>query len=143
KLSAGVARTIMLQLAAALQELRRMNLIHRDLKPHNLLLKNKVAPGSKGMAQTMCGTYLYMAPEVISHNKYDAKADLWSVGVMLYQMITGRRPFEACSSEDLVCKLGNKVQFRGEDCWDPDCRDLCEGLLRKNPLERISFEEFF
>ncbi|XP_024534206.1 serine/threonine-protein kinase ATG1b-like [Selaginella moellendorffii] len=62
---------------------------------------------------------------------------------MLYQMITGRRPFEACSSEDLVCKLGNKVQFRGEDCWDPDCRDLCEGLLRKNPLERISFEEFF
>ncbi|XP_024536215.1 serine/threonine-protein kinase ATG1b [Selaginella moellendorffii] len=91
----------------------------------------------------MCGTYLYMAPEVISHNKYDAKADLWSVGVMLYQMITGRRPFEACSSEDLFRKLGNKIQFRGEDYWDPDCRDLCEGLLRKNPLERISFEEFF
>ena len=79
----------------------------RDLKPQNLLLTSQ-APDAvlkiadfgfarplqpQGLAETLCGSPLYMAPEILSFNKYDAKADLWSVGTILFELITGRPPF--------------------------------------------------
>uniref|UniRef100_A0A5B7AJK5 Protein kinase domain-containing protein n=1 Tax=Davidia involucrata TaxID=16924 RepID=A0A5B7AJK5_DAVIN len=90
------AKHFMKQLAAGLQILRENNLIHRDLKPQNLLLsKNddnsvlKIADFGfarslqpRGLAETLCGSPLYMAPEIMQLQKYDAKADLWSVGVL-------------------------------------------------------------
>ena len=47
------------------------------------------------MASTLCGTPLYMAPEVITSNKYDKKADLWSIGIIAYECLTGKTPFTA------------------------------------------------
>jgi serine/threonine-protein kinase ULK/ATG1 len=87
KVSEGTARHFMQQLGAGLQVLRNNNLIHRDLKPQNLLLSTndstavlKIADFGfarllqpQGMAETLCGSPLYMAPEILQSKKYDAK----------------------------------------------------------------------
>ena len=95
------------QLAHGLHHIRQRNLIHRDLKPQNLLLSSS-APDAvlkiadfgfarymlqQDMAETLCGSPLYMAPEILRFQKYDAKADLWSVGTIVYELLTARPPF--------------------------------------------------
>ncbi|MBA0726589.1 hypothetical protein Golax_002409 [Gossypium laxum] len=103
----ATAKHFMQQLAAGLLVLRDNNLIHRDLKPQNLLLSTndsnavlKIADFGfarslqpRGLAETLCGSPLYMAPEIMQLQKYDAKADLWSVGAILFQLVTGKTPF--------------------------------------------------
>lgn len=154
------AKHFMLQLAAGLKVLRDNNLIHRDLKPQNLLLSSndensvlKIADFGfarslqpRGLAETMCGSPLYMAPEIMQLQKYDAKADLWSVGAILFQLVTGKTPFTGNSQMQLLQNIiKSKVLRFPVDVKDlsSDCIDLCRKLLRQNPVERLMFEEFF
>lgn len=102
------------------------------------------------LADTLCGSPLYMGPEILSYKKYDAKADLWSVGAVLYEMVTGRPPFRAQNHIELLKKIqenNDKIQFPDERHSDivigSDLKDLIRKLLKKNPVERASFEEFF
>jgi serine/threonine-protein kinase ULK2 len=81
--------------------------VQRDLKPGNILLASqgahvcvKIADFGFAraleparLANTLCGSPLYMAPEVLSENAYDSRSDLWSVGVMMYEMLVGQVPF--------------------------------------------------
>ncbi|KAH9974492.1 kinase-like domain-containing protein [Lactifluus volemus] len=124
-----VVRSFLRQLARALKFLRQRDLIHRDIKPQNLLLR---PPGNEDlvrghplgvpllkvadfgfarslpnamMAETLCGSPLYMAPEILSGQKYDAKADLWSVGAVLYEMSVGKAPFRAANHIELLRKI--------------------------------------
>ena len=90
-------------LAAGLFFMRENNTVHRDLKPQNLLLDTdsptatlKIADFGfarviqpQSLAATLCGSPLYMAPEILKYQKYDAQADLWSVGTILYEMVVG------------------------------------------------------
>nr|XP_043621496.1 serine/threonine-protein kinase ATG1c-like isoform X2 [Erigeron canadensis] len=149
----------MQQLAAGLKVLRDNQIIHRDLKPQNLLLFTnednstlKIADFGfarslhRGLAETLCGSPLYMAPEIMQLHKYDAKADLWSVGAILFQLVTGRTPFTGNTQFQLLQNIlkSTELQFP-PDARDlsPDCMDLCRKLLRQNPVERLTFEEFF
>lgn len=91
-----------------------------------------------------------MGPEILSYKKYDAKADLWSVGAVLYEMVTGRPPFRAQNHIELLKKIqenNDKIQFPDERHSDivigSDLKDLIRKLLKKNPVERASFDEFF
>eukprot|EP00252_Welwitschia_mirabilis_P016587 TRINITY_DN3663_c0_g1_i10.p1 TRINITY_DN3663_c0_g1~~TRINITY_DN3663_c0_g1_i10.p1 ORF type:complete len:700 (+),score=152.64 TRINITY_DN3663_c0_g1_i10:691-2790(+) len=159
KVSESKARHFMRQLAAGLRVLREHNLIHRDLKPQNLLLSScdenavlKIADFGfarplqpQGLAETLCGSPLYMAPEIMQSQKYDAKADLWSVGTILYQLVTGKTPFSGSNQLQLMQNIlkSNELQFPPDVNIHPYCRDLCRGLLRQNPVERLTFEEFF
>lgn len=161
KVSEAVARHFMRQLAAGLQVLQEKHLIHRDLKPQNLLLSTReVTPLLKigdfgfarslmpqGLADTLCGSPLYMAPEIIQNQKYDAKADLWSVGAILFQLVTGKPPFGGNSQFQLFQNVltSTELQFPQGALEElhPDCVDLCRSLLRQNPVERITFKEFF
>ncbi|KAI3851811.1 hypothetical protein MKX03_034166 [Papaver bracteatum] len=154
------AKHFMKQLAAGLQILRQNNLIHRDLKPQNLLLTTndnqavlKIADFGfarslqpRGLAETLCGSPLYMAPEIMQLQKYDAKADLWSVGAILFQLVTGNTPFNGNNPIQLLQNIlkSNELCFP-QDSKDlsSDCIDLCQKLLRRNPVERLTFEEFF
>ncbi|KAF9106999.1 Serine/threonine-protein kinase [Mortierella sp. GBA35] len=180
-----VVRHFLKQLASALEFLRSKNLIHRDLKPQNLLLHPPSNPkeGSGyglpvlkiadfgfarslphlSLAETLCGSPLYMAPEILRYEKYDAKADLWSVGTVLYEMCTGKPPFRAQNHVELlkrIEKAQDAISFPGETTTDDrtgssphnhanitpisdDIKDLIRQLLKRNPVERISFEEFF
>lgn len=161
KVSEAVARHFMRQLAAGLQVLQEKHLIHRDLKPQNLLVStNEVTPVLKigdfgfarsltpqDLADTLCGSPLYMAPEIIQNHKYDAKADLWSVGAILFQLVTGKPPFDGSNQLQLFQNILTSTELRfppgAIEELHPDCVDLCRCLLRQNPVERITFKEFF
>ena len=102
---------------------------------------------------------LYMAPEILRYEKYDAKADLWSVGAVLYEMAVGRPPFRALNHIELLKKIEQSkgVKFPDEDPSSKngggggsedlpvpsDVKKLIRALLKRNPVERASFEEFF
>lgn len=147
------------ELASGLEFLWRHNLIHRDLKPHNLLLVSKpgALPGVKiadfgfarhlgeaKMAQTMCGSPLYMCPELLAHQNYDSKCDLWSTGVIFFEMMTGHPPYEGASPEELLLNI-QRTELRIPPHADtsPDAVELLRRLLRRKPAERISYQEFF
>lgn len=112
-------RRFLQQLAAALQALHANNISHFDLKPHNILLSSLQHPVLKiadfGFAQYLenssgellaCrGSPLYMAPEIVTAGHYDAKADLWSVGVILYEALFGRPPFASRTIDMLIEKI--------------------------------------
>ena len=168
------------RIARALKFLRERNLIHRDIKPQNLLLKpaspEELARGhplgvpilkvadfgfarslpNAMMAETLCGSPLYMAPEILRYEKYDAKADLWSVGAVLYETSVGRPPFRAQNHIELLKKIDRtkNIKFPDEDPAtaekDPtakpvpsDIKKLIRSLLRQFPAERMSYDEFF
>ncbi|KAK7381941.1 hypothetical protein VNO80_00517 [Phaseolus coccineus] len=161
KVSETVARHFMRQLAAGLQVLQEKNLIHRDLKPPNLLLATTAATpimkigdfgfarslAPQGLADTLCGSPYYMAPEIIENQKYDAKADLWSVGAILYQLVIGRPPFDGNNQYQLFQNIlaSTELNFPPEALKElhSDCLDLCRNLLRQNPDERLTFKAFF
>lgn len=95
-----------------------------------------------------------MAPEILSSQKYDAKADLWSVGTVLYEISVGKPPFRAANHLELLRKIEHAkgIKFPDEDprpgedppqVVPPDVKALIRTLLRRNPAERASFEEFF
>lgn len=145
------------QIAEGLQYLRSQNIIHRDLKPHNILLSDdrktlKIADfgfakiiGSEMLAETLCGSPLYMAPEILHKKPYTSKADLWSVGVMLFEVLCGSHPFKSIESiVDLVHKMDNNViQIPNNIDISSTCKDLLKKLLKKDPYERIEWEQFF
>ncbi|KAG0836473.1 hypothetical protein G6F18_005329 [Rhizopus arrhizus] len=157
-----VVRHFLKQLANALQFLRSQNLVHRDIKPQNLLLAPndsdrdlpilKVADfgfarflPNASLADTLCGSPLYMGPEILSYKKYDAKADLWSVGAVLYEMVTGKPPFRAQNHLELLKKIqenNDQIHFPDPSTGE-DLQDLIRKLLKKNPVERLSFDDFF
>ncbi|KAL3639496.1 hypothetical protein CASFOL_017403 [Castilleja foliolosa] len=154
------AKHFMQQLAEGLKVLHENNLIHRDLKPQNLLLSTngdnsvlKIADFGfarslqpRGLAETLCGSPLYMAPEIMQLQKYDAKADLWSVGAILFQLVTGKTPFTGNNQIELLQNIikSTELQFPpNAKNLDPQCMDLCWKLLRRNPVERLTFDEFF
>ena len=96
------------------------------------------------MAATFCGSPLYMAPEVLEGGEYGAGADLWSVGAICYECLTGRPPFKAPSIKALKkLFLTQGGRFHMPRGASPACSDLLRGLLQPNPEKRISHEAFF
>ncbi|KAM7103493.1 serine/threonine-protein kinase ULK3 isoform 5-T7 [Ciconia maguari] len=153
-----VARVFLQQLACALKFLHDHNISHLDLKPQNILLSTPENPQLKladfGFAQYMSpwdekhvlrGSPLYMAPEMVCRQQYDARVDLWSVGVILYEALFGRPPFASRSFAELEEKIRSDraVELPSRPLLSPACRDLLGQLLERDPLKRISFERFF
>ncbi|KAM9181495.1 serine/threonine-protein kinase ULK3 isoform 1-T1 [Mergus octosetaceus] len=153
-----VARVFLQQLACALKFLHDHNISHLDLKPQNILLSSPDNPQLKladfGFAQYMSpwdeqhvlrGSPLYMAPEMVCRQQYDARVDLWSVGVILYEALFGRPPFASRSFAELEEKIRSDraIELPSRPPLSPDCRDLLQRLLERDPRRRISFQDFF
>lgn len=101
---------------------------------------------STSLAETLCGSPLYMAPEILRYERYDAKADLWSVGTVLYEMVTGRPPFRASNHVELLRKIENAddvIKFPRETVVSADMKALIRALLKRSPIGRLTFESFF
>ena len=154
RITEDIAREYMKQLTAALRYLKSRNIIHRDLKPQNILLTadQKIVKVTdfnfarelydNDLAQTLCGSPLYMAPEIIQKHDYTVKSDLWSVGMILYEMVYGNTPyFDACNIIDLLQKIDRPIHYSNR--VSAECNQLLAGLLQKNPAERYSWNEFF
>ncbi|NXD06224.1 ULK3 kinase, partial [Nothocercus nigrocapillus] len=153
-----VVRVFLQQLACALKFLHERNISHLDLKPQNILLSSLENPQLKladfGFAQYMSpwdeqhvlrGSPLYMAPEMVCCQQYDARADLWSLGVILYEALFGRPPFASRSFVELEEKIRSErvIELPSRPRLSTECRDLLQRLLERDPLKRISFEHFF
>uniref|UniRef100_A0A3P8Y0K5 non-specific serine/threonine protein kinase n=1 Tax=Esox lucius TaxID=8010 RepID=A0A3P8Y0K5_ESOLU len=164
-LSEDTIRVFLQQIAGAMRVLQAKGIIHRDLKPQNILLSYPLGRKSHStntcikiadfgfarylqnnmMAATLCGSPMYMAPEVIMSQNYDAKADLWSIGTILFQCLTGKAPFQASSPQDL------RLFYEKNKNLSPNIpretsshlRHLLLGLLQRNHKDRMDFEEFF
>ncbi|ODO11320.1 serine/threonine-protein kinase ATG1 [Cryptococcus amylolentus CBS 6273] len=171
------------QLAQALRALRDRDLIHRDIKPQNLLMQpatdEEVAEGhpygipvlkvadfgfarvlaETAMAETLCGSPLYMAPEILRHKQYNRSADMWSVGAVLYEMSVGRPPFRAQSHVELLQRIQkgrDRIVFPDEkppaadgrstptpQPVSPDIKALIRALLKYEPKQRMDIDTFF
>jgi serine/threonine-protein kinase ULK/ATG1 len=105
------------------------------------------------MAETLCGSPLYMAPEILRYEKYDAKVDLWSVGAVVYEMAVGKAPFRAQNHIELLKKIEQSkgLKFPDEEpnkspdipTVPPDIKKLIRALLKRTPTERATFDDFF
>ncbi|KAI1355841.1 Serine/threonine-protein kinase ATG1 [Xylaria sp. FL0043] len=101
---------------------------------------------STSLAETLCGSPLYMAPEILRYERYDAKADLWSVGTVAFEMISGKPPFRASNHVELLRKIeGNNdnIKIPKEVQVSSNLKSLIRALLKRKPVERMSFEDFF
>ena len=106
------ALLIFKQLLDAFQVLNKYNIMHRDLKPDNIFFNGGVVKlGDFGfckslekanMTKTMLGSPIYMAPEILRGEIYSTKADIWSLGVVLYEMLYGFCPFESTTIPKLI-----------------------------------------
>ncbi|XP_058067418.1 serine/threonine-protein kinase ULK2 [Anopheles bellator] len=165
-LSEDTIRLFLGQLANAMKALYQAGVVHRDLKPQNILLSHNCGKGlpvpakitlkiadfgfarflqDGNMAATLCGSPMYMAPEVIMSLQYDAKADLWSLGTIVFQCLTGKAPFQAHTPQELKmfyernASLAPKIPSGTSN----ELTDLLMGLLRRNSKERMNFDTFF
>lgn len=180
-----LSRHFIKQTFSALEYLRSQDLLHRDIKPQNLLLNPPPSYMSRqkaedlplsasenslisavgvqslpmlkladfgfarhlpatAMAETLCGSPLYMAPEILRYEKYDNKADLWSVGTVLYELIVGKAPFRASNHVELLRRIEQAQDVISFDKKIPVSRqmkDLVRKLLKKNPLDRVGYED--
>ena len=146
-------RKYMKQLSNGLKYLLDNNILHRDLKPQNILLSKNydVKITDFGFAtyytkdtiiNTLCGSPMYMAPEIITKNGYDYKSDLWSVGIILYEMLHGYTPFNVQNFIELIKEIKKKNISIKVDVSE-ECKDLIYSLCKTNPNERIGWNDFF
>eukprot|EP00824_Muranothrix_gubernata_P013897 TRINITY_DN28850_c0_g1_i1.p1 TRINITY_DN28850_c0_g1~~TRINITY_DN28850_c0_g1_i1.p1 ORF type:complete len:382 (+),score=69.39 TRINITY_DN28850_c0_g1_i1:97-1146(+) len=138
------------QVASALKHCHMKHVIHRDIKPENLLLNAKGevkiadfgwsvhAPNSR--RQTLCGTLDYLPPEMIEGKEHGEKVDLWSLGVLAYEFLEGRPPFETEGHTETYKRIV-AVQVTYPTHFSPAARDLIGRLLVRDPTRRITLDE--
>lgn len=148
----GEALDIAIQIAEGLREAHENGIVHRDIKPHNVMLtaKGQVKITDFGLASVAgrsritksgaaLGTPSYMAPERLAAQQGDRRADIWALGCVLYEMLTQRNPFEADHDQAIVHGILNEepepvtAQRRGVP---PKLDDLLEKALSKRASDR-------
>lgn len=141
------------QILNAFSELHRLNIMHRDLKPSNVLMEGgeakladfgfcKKLNGEFEMTKSIVGSPIYMAPELLQGKYYCRKADIWSLGVMLYEMLHGKCPYEENSIPTLLEKI-KSTELRIMPGLSAETRQLLQGMLTFNPASRTSWTDLF
>ena len=100
----------------------------------------------ESLMKTICGSPAYMAPELFFNKEYNSKADLWAVGVIMYELLFGFNPQmqNAIRVEQIISNLKSQdINFNLNKNFTPNCFDLLKKLLQKNPDHRISWTDFF
>ncbi|XP_078675679.1 serine/threonine-protein kinase MARK1-like isoform X15 [Branchiostoma floridae x Branchiostoma belcheri] len=145
------ARAKFRQIVSAVQYCHQKRVVHRDLKAENLLLdsdmnikiadfgfSNEFTPGNK--LDTFCGSPPYAAPELFQGKKYDGpEVDVWSLGVILYTLVSGSLPFDGQNLKELRERV-LRGKYRIPFYMSTDCENLLKRFLVLNPLKRGSLE---
>lgn len=137
------------QITDALKYCHAKKVIHRDIKPENLLIGtggqlkmadfgwSVHAPSSR--RTTLCGTLDYLSPEMVHGKTHNEKVDLWSLGVLCYEFVVGKPPFEAKSYDDTYHKISKGIYFVPTFVSDL-ATDLIRSLLVVNPEQRLGLD---
>lgn len=149
------AALVIRNVAEALLYLHERNIVHRDLKPENLLLAHADDDINLKLADfgfacecaeplyTPCGTLTYIAPEVLVSTPYKTEIDIWSLGVILYTILSGMPPFHGSTDQALIkTVVRGRFGFIGP-AWEKisdEAKDLVSKMLVVNQTERITAE---
>ena len=140
----------------ALNYMHKKNIVHRDLKPENILIESlenleiKLTDfgfatyfDQKGKLDEVLGSPLYMPPEIVMKQKYDAKVDVWSAGVVSFILLSGKPPFMGESKEEVYKAIRETEHAYTTQEWSQisdDAKDFLRICLDKNPETRPSAE---
>ena len=140
-----------IQIFDAVKFMHDNEILHRDIKPENILLDCDINPkicdfgwstriDKNKPRLTFCGTYEYMAPEIFEEEEYDVSVDVWSLGILLYEMWHGKSPFVGKSVFNIYRNiLDQQIEFRSD--IDKDAKDLIIFILQRKANDRPSVED--
>ncbi|XP_075019550.1 ribosomal protein S6 kinase beta-2 isoform X3 [Calonectris borealis] len=136
------------EITLALGHLHSHGIIYRDLKPENIMLNSqghikltdfglcKESIHDGAVTHTFCGTIEYMAPEILVRSGHNRAVDWWSLGALMYDMLTGSPPFTAENRKKTIDKI-LKGKLVLPPYLTPDARDLLKKFLKRNPNQRV------
>ena len=139
-----------IEIILAIEFLHKKNMMYRDLKPENVLIDktghikltdfglSKILSKEKEKTYTICGTPQYLAPEVLTCDGYDDSVDWWSLGCIIYKMLTGIDPFHFSKDESLSPEM-YEVDIIIPDYVSKTAKDLIKKLLITNPKKRLGW----
>ena len=142
-----------IQMINAVYYLHSNNIIHRDIKPENILISkdNKLKLCDFGWAKeltlenrsTFCGTMEYMAPEIVGSENYDYSVDIWSLGILLYELLFGHSPFKGNSTNNIILNIKSHELNYDENNKkiSNSCKDLIQHLLNMNHQKRLKIKD--
>ena len=142
----------LIQICLALNHIHKKKIIHRDLKSGNIFLTKGglvklgdfgISKGFKNTwekAKSKVGTPYYLSPEIINNKPYDSKSDIWALGVMLYEMMTFKMPFNANSLPALSLKILRGIYQQPSSYYSKDLINLVKQCLTLEPKKRPSAE---
>lgn len=153
-LSEAESLQVFAQLINAFKAIYNENILHRDLKPSNILIHNgvykiadfgfcKKVSGAHEMTYTMVGSPIYMAPEVLKGHAYNIKADIWSLGVVLYEMLYGICPYEEKTLPALISQIDSRpLSFHPEiNTISSNTENLLRKMLTHDFKQRAEWTE--
>ena len=146
-------RLFFAEVILAFEHIHKHNIIYRDLKPENILLDAtghiricdfnlaKAGVPKDKRADSFCGSPMYLSPEMLSGRGVDYRCDIYGIGLLMYELVSGSPAFMAKDVESLYNLIRlNRIDFRAPGICG-EFKDLLEKILVKNPEERISLEE--
>ena len=156
-LSESISAHFIQQVLLAVNYCHQQGIVHRDLKPENLLLESKSSGSTlkvidfgaaaiyngKNPLKAMFGTCYYMAPEVLNR-EYNEKCDIWSCGVILFIMLSGKPPFNGKNDSEILAKIKKGVFSFPAHEWShvsPEAKDLIQSMINCDPETRFSAEQ--
>lgn len=152
------------EIVKALEYLHGLGIVHRDLKPENILLNDEMHiqitdfgsakifregeqeektennEGSRGRKNSFVGTAQYVSPEVLLSKSASKSSDLWALGCILYQFLSGEPPFRGSHEYQIFQKI-TKLEYEFPEGFNPTARDLVEKLLVIEPTKRLGSDE--
>ncbi len=141
---------IFVQLCLAIKHIHDRKILHRDLKCQNVFMTSsgicklgdfgvsRVLRSTAELAATQIGTPYYMSPEIMNNQKYNSKTDIWSLGIILYELVCLRLPFQGNSMKQLCYNIINASPAPPSTSFSKDMRDLVRDILAKDPRKRPS-----